>query len=246
MAGFSTNSLETAEEYSMSADTELHTDWLSEVRKALDSINMPMDQWQAVWPFDFDREFGNGTAPGLAALKANRFWWSKQNQRVDQGWILRWIAGGRVAAGDTANPRVVTGSGQDLNALTTFTKAENFSRALLHNAVAISALIHRSSEYSAFYLRVPGLPGIWSLCVHAAEEFTKQELRISSQEGTEDNSSFEWLVAIEKYTDAILKLQNGELDRLNLERLAHLVVWGGYGNQCPLKCDACQPSMEAL
>lgn len=30
--------------------------WLAEVRDALRSINMGMDDWQPVWPFDFDAE----------------------------------------------------------------------------------------------------------------------------------------------------------------------------------------------
>jgi hypothetical protein len=227
----------------MSADAGTFADWLSEVRKALDSINMPMDTWHAVWPFDFAREFGNGTAPGLAALKANRFWWSKQSQRVDQDWVLRWIGDGRVTVGDTANPGVATGRRHDLNPPTTTPKPEELSRALLHNAVAISALVHRSTDYAAFCRSVPGLPGIWSLCVDAAQEFTKQELRIRSQEETDDTYSFEWLDAIERYADAILKLQKGELDRSNLERIAHRVVWGDYGNECPLKCPACQPTV---
>ena len=69
-----------AEESSMSNDAGTFADWLSEVRKALDSINMPLDTWHAVWPFDFNREFANGTAPSVTALKANRFWCWKQNQ----------------------------------------------------------------------------------------------------------------------------------------------------------------------
>jgi hypothetical protein len=128
-----------------------------------------------------------------------------------------------------------------LNPPTATPKPEDFSRALLHNGVAISALVHRSPDYAAFDRRVPGLPGIWSLCVDAAKEFTKQELQIRSQEEIDDTYSFEWLDAIEKYADAILKLQKGALDRSNLERLAHRVVWGEYGNKCTFRCPACQP-----
>ena len=72
----------------MSTDAGTFADWLSEVRKALSSINMPMETWQAVWPFDFTREFANGTAPSATALKANRFWWWKQNQGLDQDCLL--------------------------------------------------------------------------------------------------------------------------------------------------------------
>jgi hypothetical protein len=49
--------------------------WLTEVRSALDSINMPMDDWHGSWLFDFRREFDAGTAAGDAAVKANKFWW---------------------------------------------------------------------------------------------------------------------------------------------------------------------------
>jgi hypothetical protein len=31
--------------------------WLAEVKAALDSINMPLEIWQAAMPFDFSREF---------------------------------------------------------------------------------------------------------------------------------------------------------------------------------------------
>jgi hypothetical protein len=96
----------------MSIDAGAYADWLSEVRKALDSINMPMETWQAVWPFDFNREFANGTAPSAAALKANRFWWWKQNQRLDQDWPLRWTAGSPAAL---ANRSRGTGRGDEEN-----------------------------------------------------------------------------------------------------------------------------------
>jgi hypothetical protein len=212
----------------MSTDAGSYADWLSEVRKALDSINMPMESWHAVWPFDFTREFANGTAPSPAALKANRFWWWKQNQRLDQGWPLRWTAGPHT--GPNANPSKVTRQGEAPNLSTSTTDAENFSQCLLHNAVAISAQIHGSSDYSAFYMRigrtVAGFPGIWSLCIEAAEEFTKQELRIREEEETNDIYSFEWLDAIDKYSDAILKLEPTELDRSSLERLARQIIWG--------------------
>ena len=56
--------------------------WLDEVRDALRSINMPMDEWQGIWPFDFKREHDGGTSPDYAAAKANRFWWYQQNRSM--------------------------------------------------------------------------------------------------------------------------------------------------------------------
>ncbi len=53
--------------------------WLTEVRAALESINMPLEDWQKVWTFDFEREHRAGTRPEDAADKANRFWWYRQN-----------------------------------------------------------------------------------------------------------------------------------------------------------------------
>ena len=41
---------EIAEESSMNTDAGTFADWLVEVRKALDSINMSMETWHAVWP----------------------------------------------------------------------------------------------------------------------------------------------------------------------------------------------------
>ena len=132
-----------------------------------------------------------------------------------------------------------------MNTLQSAAKPDNYSQSLLDNAVAISAQIHGCSDYSAFYMRigrtVAGFPGIWSLCIEAAEEFTKQELRILAEDEVDDFYSFEWLDAVNKYADAIMKLEKNELDRLSLERLAHQIVWGDYGNQCPGLCRACQP-----
>ena len=58
--------------------------WLNDVRSALESINMPMDEWQRTWQFDFVGEFKAGTGPGKAAEKANRFWWHEQNKSIGQ------------------------------------------------------------------------------------------------------------------------------------------------------------------
>jgi len=58
--------------------------WLEEVRGALRSINMPMEDWQGVWPFDFSVEHDAGTTPDEAAMKANRYWWHEQNKSLKQ------------------------------------------------------------------------------------------------------------------------------------------------------------------
>lgn len=56
--------------------------WLNSVREALRSINMPMEDWQGVWPFDFSGEHERGTDPDAAAMKANRYWWFQQNRSM--------------------------------------------------------------------------------------------------------------------------------------------------------------------
>jgi hypothetical protein len=56
--------------------------WLGQVRDALRSINMSMDDWQRSWAFDFGAEHKKGTSPDAAAMKANRFWWSEQNKSI--------------------------------------------------------------------------------------------------------------------------------------------------------------------
>jgi hypothetical protein len=58
--------------------------WLEEVRDALRSINMPMEDWQGVWPFDFSGEHNAGATPNDAATKANRYWWHQQNKSLKQ------------------------------------------------------------------------------------------------------------------------------------------------------------------
>ena len=74
--------------------------WLADVREALNSINMPMEEWQKSWAFDFKDEFEAGTSPDQAALKANRFWWRNQNAALKQDcrltstcWLPRGHAG---------------------------------------------------------------------------------------------------------------------------------------------------------
>jgi len=58
--------------------------WLDQVRDALRSINMQMEDWQPVWSFDFPLEHKAGTTPSDAAMKANRFWWREQNKSMKQ------------------------------------------------------------------------------------------------------------------------------------------------------------------
>jgi hypothetical protein len=38
--------------------TENYEVWLAKVKDALSSINMAIDDWQTIWPFDFREEFG--------------------------------------------------------------------------------------------------------------------------------------------------------------------------------------------
>ena len=58
--------------------------WLDQVKDALRSINMQMEDWQGVWPFDFSGEHDAGTTPDDAAMKANRYWWHQQNKSLNQ------------------------------------------------------------------------------------------------------------------------------------------------------------------
>lgn len=61
--------------------------WLVDVREALNSINMSLEDWQSIWPFDFRSEYDSGTRPGDAAAKANRHWWLQQNKSLKQECI---------------------------------------------------------------------------------------------------------------------------------------------------------------
>jgi hypothetical protein len=56
--------------------------WIGEVQQALRLINMSMDDWQSLWPFDFQAEFRAGTSADEAGMKANRFWWLAQNRSL--------------------------------------------------------------------------------------------------------------------------------------------------------------------
>ena len=61
-----------------------YQNWITEVRKALQSINMSFDDWQKIWEFDFASEYSSGTEPIKVADKANRFWWREQNKSLHQ------------------------------------------------------------------------------------------------------------------------------------------------------------------
>jgi hypothetical protein len=54
-------------------------------RPAFDrSINMQIENWQVIWPFEFGAECKAGTSPDAAAMKANRPRWHRQNQSLKQ------------------------------------------------------------------------------------------------------------------------------------------------------------------
>ena len=57
---------------------------LKEVQEALSSINMPLEEWQKSWAFDFRAEFNAGTTANDVAMMANRFWWHQQNKAIKQ------------------------------------------------------------------------------------------------------------------------------------------------------------------
>ena len=64
--------------------TDQFTSWLEQVKESLRSINMPMDDWQRTWEFDFRGQFEKGIPPADAAEAANRFWWHEQNKSQKQ------------------------------------------------------------------------------------------------------------------------------------------------------------------
>ena len=68
----------------MTENTKTYEPWLTEVEEALSSVNMSLRDWQTIWSFDFHREFELGTTADDAAMKANRFWWYRQNNAVNQ------------------------------------------------------------------------------------------------------------------------------------------------------------------
>ena len=70
--------------------------WLDEVREALRSINMQLEDWQPVFEFNFQAAHDAGDTPDEAAMKANKFWWLRQNQslkteclRMPDCWLPR-------------------------------------------------------------------------------------------------------------------------------------------------------------
>jgi hypothetical protein len=77
--------------------------WLDQVRDALRSINMAMEDWQPIWSFDFPREHKAGTTPGDAVMKANRFWWHEQKKRSGTTASRRRTAGSLVVIRANAN-----------------------------------------------------------------------------------------------------------------------------------------------
>jgi len=72
------------EGYSMENMPEAYDVWLDHVRDALRSMNMHIEDWQGIWPFDFTAEYEMGIDPDAAAMKANRFWWCEQNKSINR------------------------------------------------------------------------------------------------------------------------------------------------------------------
>jgi hypothetical protein len=57
-----------------------YEEWLIEVEKVLNRINMSMTDWQPIWPFDFKAAFERGCGIDEAAIAANGFWWRHQEE----------------------------------------------------------------------------------------------------------------------------------------------------------------------
>jgi hypothetical protein len=84
--------------------------WLSDVQAALQSINMPFDDWQNIWRFDFQREFNAGVKADNAAMKANRFWWHEQNKSLKQDCRVTpncWLTRGHQGECQPVSPRAI-------------------------------------------------------------------------------------------------------------------------------------------
>lgn len=64
--------------------TDTYQQWMNEVQTVLRSTNVDLETWQRVWRFDFDAEHKAGTKPDDAAMKANRFWWYRQNKSLNR------------------------------------------------------------------------------------------------------------------------------------------------------------------
>lgn len=54
--------------------------WLDQVREALELNNMHMDDWQRMWPFDFQAEYKAGSKAEHTAKTVNQFWWNEYNK----------------------------------------------------------------------------------------------------------------------------------------------------------------------
>ena len=68
----------------MTLTSPLYDSWMKEVEEALGSINMPIEDWQKIWAFDFRREFEAQATAKEAATKANQYWWQQQNKVLGQ------------------------------------------------------------------------------------------------------------------------------------------------------------------
>jgi hypothetical protein len=55
--------------------------WLTDVKDSLESADMALDNWQNIWPFDFQQNFRAGMKADVAAIKASHFWWQEQATR---------------------------------------------------------------------------------------------------------------------------------------------------------------------
>ena len=76
---------------------EAYEEWIKEVRDALDSLIMPMADWQLIGAFDFRSTYDAGIKPDEAALKANRYWWHEWNKSLKQDCRQTkdcWLPGG--------------------------------------------------------------------------------------------------------------------------------------------------------
>ncbi len=51
--------------------------WLNEVRSTLAARNMDVDAWGRNWPYDFRKEYEEGSSPASAAQAAYDYWWQE-------------------------------------------------------------------------------------------------------------------------------------------------------------------------
>ena len=68
----------------MSVTSTAYESWLKEVEEALTSVNMPLEDWQKIWAFDFRREFEAQATAKDTAMRANQYWWQQQNKAIGQ------------------------------------------------------------------------------------------------------------------------------------------------------------------